>query len=132
MVLDDKLILTGASGQTITVSAPSTDVLDTGVTETRFNGTRKVRAQMVVKTAFTAAGLATLNMEVEDSPDNSTWTKRVARGPIPKADLVAGAKFEVDLPGEPTGLARYIRIYFTVGTGPMTAGVALAHLIAMA
>ena len=75
---------------------------------------------------FTASGDATLTITLQDSADGSTWADVVQTAPIPKADLVAG-----DVPivvSVPRGTEKFLRLNYTVASGPFTAGKLYAGL----
>lgn len=77
--------------------------------------------------AFTAAGAATLDIDIQDSADDSSFASVLKLSAIPKATLVVGYKWVAYLP--PT-TRKYIKAVYTVGTGPMTAGKINASLAA--
>ncbi|EAW8182519.1 hypothetical protein HX52_09640, partial [Salmonella enterica] len=73
-----------------------------------------------VDTTATAAGAATLNVQLQTSPDNSTWTTIYDSGALALAALTAGKRlFSAKVPA---GVQRYLRVNYSVGTGPLTAG----------
>jgi hypothetical protein len=125
--------------QAITASAASTNIMDLGATGTPIRGNQLVRdigagtpvgflAQ--VTEAFTAAGAGTLtvSLEVDDNSGFSSATTVWTSGAIPKATLVAGYRLPIEY--LPKGInERYFRLYYTVATGPMTAGKITAGLM---
>lgn len=114
--------------QAITVTAASEDVVDGGVTNPNLGEGEDIDLDILVATAFTAAGAATLVIAVEDSADNATYAVLVQTKPIPVADLVADYFLKLKVP---RAHRRYLRIYFTVATGPMTAGTLSAAMDAL-
>ena len=119
--------------QAITVTTASTNLID--LSQQRELGgalTKMMDLFVSVNTTFTAAGAATLVIAVETSTDNSTYNVAMQTDPIPVASLVAGAaalitKFpHAALGDEPP---RYLRLGYTVATGPFTAGALSAGLI---
>lgn len=128
-ILDKLLQLSNA--QAVTVTAPSTNVVDAGATKNANIG-RDLGAgtplylMLNVSTTFTAAGAGTLTATLQDSADNSSWADVASFGTLALAQLVAGMKYWVGLP-IPT--RRYLRVNYTVATGPMTAGVVSAHIV---
>lgn len=107
--------------QAITVSAQSTNILDLDPLKDKGKG-EPVKLFCQVDEAFTAAGAATLTIAIrtDDNSGMSSPTTLYTTVAIGKATLVAGYKvFVVDLP---EGCERYLDAYFTVATGPMTAG----------
>lgn len=75
MILDKLLMFSEA--QAVTATAASTDVIDLAPVD----GTRRdigvgypLEFWALVNTTATAAGAATVNVQLQTSPDNSTWT----------------------------------------------------------
>lgn len=125
MIFDKTNLLSDA--QAITVTAASTNVIDLGPIKTgitRDIGKGKPIPLLIQATEqFTAAGAATLTitMEVDDNEAfgsaKTVWTS----GAIGKATLAPG--FVIIPEYIPRGAnERYLRLNYTVGTGPMTAG----------
>lgn len=75
-----------------------------------------------VNTEFTGAGDITI--ELQDSPDGSTWTARMTIGPLTEDALYQGAEFRVSLP---TNLEKHLRVRYvkdgTLSTGNVYAGL---------
>ncbi|EQB7353728.1 Bbp16 family capsid cement protein [Enterobacter kobei] len=121
MILDKLLMFSEA--QAVTASAASTDVIDLSP----IDGTRRdigvgypLEFWATVNTTATAAGAATLNFQLQTSPDNSTWTTLYDSGTLALAALTAGKRlFSAKVPA---GVQRYLRVNYVVGTGPLTAG----------
>ncbi|EBX4751202.1 Bbp16 family capsid cement protein [Salmonella enterica] len=121
MILDKLLMF--SEKQAITASAASTDVIDLGP----IDGTRRdigvgypLKFLAIVDTTATADGAATLNVQLQTSPDNSTWTTIYDSGALALAALTAGKRlFSAKVPA---GVQRYLRVNYTVGTGPLRAG----------
>jgi hypothetical protein len=119
LVLDDSVA--------ITASRASTDILKVGANGNIGEG-MPVYATFTVTEDFTASGAGTLTIGVQAATD-AAFTAPItlaSTGAIGKADLTAGAKFSLGVPPI-TELAAdedliYYRAYYTVGTGPMTAG----------
>ena len=112
----------------ITVSRASTNVIKVGTTGNKGEGS-PVYAKFQVTEAFTAAGAATLTLVVQKSTDEAFSSPIVAvqSGAIGKADLVAGKTISLVIPKAESD-ELYYRAYYTVGTGPMTAGKILSVL----
>lgn len=130
MIFDKLLMMSNA--QAITASAASTDVIDLGVAADPAVALEGLKLVMQVGTAFTAAGAGTLTVSIESSVDNSAWTTLGSSRVIGKADLTAGAiLFPIGLFGIGAGVSmpRYLRAYYTVATGPMTAGTITAGFV---
>ncbi|HFV5776403.1 TPA: Bbp16 family capsid cement protein [Escherichia coli] len=121
MILDKLLMFSEA--QAVTASAASTDVIYLAP----IDGTRRdigvgypLEFWANVNTTATAAGAATLNVQLQTSPDNSTWTTLYDSGTLALAALTAGKRlFSAKVPA---GVQRYLRVNYVVGTGPLTAG----------
>ena len=78
----------------------------------------------------TAAGAATVTVALQ-TDDNSSFASPVnlvLSDAIPKASLVAGT--QVLRVAVPYGTERYLRLFFTVATGPLTAGKFTSGLVA--
>ncbi|MCM7576248.1 Bbp16 family capsid cement protein [Enterobacter kobei] len=121
MILDKLLMFSEA--QAVTAGGASTDVIDLAP----IDGTRRdigvgypQEFWANVNTTATAAGAATLNVQLQTSPDNSTWTTLYDSGTLALAALTAGKRlFSAKVPA---GVQRYLRVNYVVGTGPLTAG----------
>ena len=128
MIIDKFLQVSNA--QAVTSSAASTDVIDAGATKNasigRDIGAGDMYMVFTCSEAATAAGAATVTFSVQDSADNSSFADVIVSAAIGKASLVIGTKVVLPVP---PGLRRYIRAYYTVGTGPLTAGKFSAQLL---
>lgn len=127
MILDKLLMLSEA--QAVTASAASTDVIDLGP----IDGTRRdigvgypLEFWANVNTTATAGGAATVNIQLQTSPDNSTWTTLTSSGDLALSALTAGKR--VISQKVPQGVQRYLRVNYVVGTGPLTAGAFTAGI----
>lgn len=121
MILDKLLMFSEA--QAVTATAASTDVIDLGP----IDGTRRdigvgypLEFWTTVNTTATAAGAATVNVQLQTSTDNSTWTTIASSGDLALSALVAGKRIVSQK--VPSGVQKYLRVNYTVGTGPLTAG----------
>jgi hypothetical protein len=76
------------------------------------------------------AGLTNLQVSVQASPDNATWTTISSGATVPVASLVAGYQFKVPGSIEEGANARYLRLYYTVGGSNATAGKLTAAIVA--
>lgn len=130
MIFDNSLLL--SDQQAITADAASTNVIDLGATGTPYGASSALvrdigRGECVdlsVTVTATFNNLTSLQVQVQTSPDNSTWTTIESGAVVPLASLVAGYQFKV--PSEfPEGTnARYVRLYYDVtGTAPTTGKV---------
>jgi hypothetical protein len=134
MIMDANNIFSNA--QAITATADSTNVLDLGAPGTPYGAPAAVEQDVgkanliplavIVNTAFN--NLTSLNIAIQTSPDNSTWTV----GPnitYTLAQLGAGLlAFPAELPIGTA--ARYVKLTYTVtGTAP-TQGAITAAIVA--
>lgn len=100
------------------------------------DGIRPV-AMFTVNQTFTAAGAATLTIQVEAAPDNGSgaegaYTVIQQTGPLALANLAVGADplvivLDPLLPGEV--LPRFYKFNYVVATGPFTAGKLTANIL---
>ncbi|MBX9946071.1 MAG: hypothetical protein K2Y40_18495 [Reyranella sp.] len=114
--------------QAVTTSAATTDYIDLGQARDIGNGT-PLEILVRCTQAVTAAGAATVTVALQ-SDDNASFSSPanlVLSDAIPKASLTAGA--EVLRVTVPHGTERYLRLFYTVGTGPLTAGKFTAGLV---
>lgn len=125
MIIDKFLQVSDA--QAVTSSAASTDVIDTGVANRAIGDVTSLAAVITVDESATASGAATVTFSLQDSADNSTFTDVVASAAIGKAALTAGVQAAVFK--LPPNLRRYVRVYYTVATGPLTAGKFSAQVV---
>ena len=138
MITDNYLRLSGsltagsATGQAVTVTANSTNVVDLSLARDVGEG-EELYVQFTVGTAFTAAGSATLTPTVVVADDTALTTNAVTigtGGTILTATLVAGYTFAVRLNPQIASLGlRYLGAIYTVATGPMTAGTMTADIV---
>lgn len=125
MIIDKALQV--SSAQAVTSSAASTDVIDFG--QANPNTGMDDRSSMVITVSESAAasGAATVTFSIQDSADNSTFADVAVTAAIGKASLTAGQQIVIPMPVK---LRRYCRAYYTVGTGPLTAGKFSAQVVA--
>lgn len=125
MIIDRNLQV--SNEQAVTVSAASTDVIDFGQTTPNLGLSDHVDMSISVDEAVTAAGAATVTFSIQDSADNVTFADVAVTAAIGKAALGAGVQVVVPVPKT---LRRYCRVFYTVGTGPLTAGKFSAQVVA--
>ena len=117
--------------QAITASADSTNVIDLGVAGTPYGAAAALNQDIgkgnpisflaQVTTAMTAAGSATLVINISTGATTALGTTIASVGPIAVADLVAGYQAAIQvLPNKIT--ERFLGVEYVVATGPMTAG----------
>lgn len=127
MILDREL--TFSLAQSVTASAASTDYYDQQVSQ-NFSVISGQFLQVTFDEAATAAGAATVTVTLQ-CDDNSGFAspKTVATSAaLALADMVPG-KAPVILPIPPGLDERFIRVYYTVATGPLTAGKFTATVV---
>ena len=144
MITDNFLRLSGsltagtATGQAVTVTANSTNVIDLSLARDVGEGD-DLYVSFSVGTAFTAAGAATLTptVVVSAADTRTTPTTLGTGGTIAVASLVAGYTFVIRVnpqlfysstTNSSLGL-RYLGVIYTVATGPMTAGTITADVV---
>ena len=78
-----------------------------------------------VTTTVTAAGAATVRFQLQGA-DDAAFTTNVATlvesGEFPKAVLTAGAVASLRVAQSKVGPRKYVRVYYVVTNGPLTAG----------
>ena len=116
-----------SSEQAVTASAASTDVIDFGQANPNIGMDDRSKMVITVDESATASGAATVTFSVQDSADNSSFADVAVTAAIGKATLVAGYQHVIPMP---TKLRRYVRVYYTVATGPLTAGKFSAQVVA--
>ena len=106
-----------SDAQTVTTTAPSTDVIDTKQVRSNL-GMSELELVVTLAETATAAGAATVAVTLQDSADNSAW-RDIASKTLAIADMKAGASHVLGIPNQ---TQRYLRVNYTVATGPLTAG----------
>lgn len=121
-----------SNAQAITVTALSTNVVDLGPRSHARNSQGQengIEIHLHVNTTFTAAGAATMVIELLSSQDPAMSSPVVhdRSDTLALADLVAGnqVRFRPRLPIE---AGRYFALRYTIATGPMTAGAISANV----
>ena len=112
--------------QAVTATAASTDVIDFGQANPDLGMTDLCSMVITVDESAAAAGAATVTFSVQDSADNATFADVAVTAAIGKASLAAGQQVVIPMP---TKLRRYCRVYYTIGTGPLTAGKFSAQVV---
>lgn len=129
MILDKLLMFSEA--QAVTASAASTDIIDLGP----IAGDRRdigvgypIELIVRVPTPAAAAGDATVQFALQTSATEDFATPVVLYNSdaVAVADLTAGAGFAVKVP---QGVLRYLRVYYNVADGPLTAGAFTSGLL---
>ena len=114
----------------VTATATSTNTIDLGVARDMGNVSH-LDVSCLVTTTF--AGGTSLQVTVQGSPDNSTWTTLASGEAVPVASLVQGAQIAnfSGIPSvDPVGGApnRYLRLQYVV-VGTMTAGALTSDVV---
>lgn len=122
----DKLLQVSDS-QTVTVTAASTDVIDFGQLNPNSGLNQNTTMSITVDEVVAAVGAATVTFAVQDSADNSAFADVAVTAPIGKAALPAGAQVLIPMPPVHR---RYVRVNYTVATGPLTTGKFSAQVVA--
>lgn len=125
MIIDKQNSL--SEEQAVTAAAASTNYIDLGAA--RDLGLSQMDMAITVTEAVTAAGAATVTFQLQ-CDDNSSFSSAktvIQTDAIPKATMVAGYQFFLNIP---VGLdERYVRLYYNVATGPLTAGKFSAAIV---
>jgi hypothetical protein len=111
-----------SASQAVTASAGSTDCIDLGSARDIGVGCQKYFAITCDESA-TAAGAATVSFSLQ-CDDNSSFSSAktvITSDAFAKTVLTAG-RDPIYLPIPPGLNERYVRVYYTVATGPLTAG----------
>lgn len=124
MIIDKFLQVSDA--QAVTVTAASDNVINFGQANPDVGMSELLNMVLTVDTSATAAGAATVTFSVQDSADNSSFADVAVTAAIGKATLVAGYQLVIPMPPK---LRQYCRVYYTVATGPLTAGAFSAQLV---
>lgn len=125
MIIDK--LLQVSNEQVVTVSAASTDVIDFGQVNPNSGLNQNLTVAVTVDEAAAAAGAATVTFSVQDSADNASFADVGVTAAIGKAALPLGAQVLIPMPAQHR---RYVRVYYTIGTGPLTAGKFSAQIVA--
>ena len=124
MLIDKENLL--SYKQAITASAASESVIDLGAkTWNGFAGNdRDIDLFAAIEEAFTASGSATLVIAIQSCPQEDfggTIRTLWQSAAIAKTDLVNTGKMPLGI-HIPPDADQFVRAYYTVATGPMTAG----------
>ncbi len=133
MIIDANLMFDPPS-TAVTITTPSCNSIDLGSGRDLAVGDDALQVVVHILQTFTAAGAATLNVQIQSSVDDSTWTTLVESGALPVVDLVAGkavlrTPLPLDQPVISAGIGRYLRLNYVVASGPFTAGTVQSMLV---
>lgn len=137
MIFDNTLLL--SDQQAVVADAASTNTIDLLATGAPFGGSpivkdvgRSVNVPLAILVTEAFNNLTSLQIQVQTSPDNTTWTTIETGMVVPLASLISGYSFKVinELP-EGTNV-RYVRLFYDItgtapSTGKITAGVVTAR-----
>jgi len=131
MYQDANLQLSAA--QPVTVTAPSTNVIDLGAVVRDMGKGERLVVDIRVGVAAAAAGAATVTfqLQVADDAGFTTNVQLISQSDaIPKASLVAGASVPITIDkADPYVGRRFFRLNYVVATGPLTAGTFNASIV---
>lgn len=124
MIIDKALQLSAA--QAVTASAASTNYIDQLV---KGDAYEQLFISFLVGTAFATSTSATLQIMIQ-SADDSSFATNLTTHDMSAALAVSAltANTEILKMRLPYGLRRYVRAYYTVGTGTFTAGTISANI----
>lgn len=135
MIIDANNIFEPMAGTALGSTADSTNVLDFQNGRDLGIGDRLWVNAFIIGAAAAAAGAATLNIQVLGSlAAGSGFVLLAESGVIAKASLVLNSQFNIHVPPKPplaTSAAtfyRYMKLTYTIATGPFTAGKIAAFL----
>lgn len=141
MLLDALLEFDAYTGVAITVTRDSTNILDMKNQRDMGVGDNPLELLIQVITAFTAAGAATLTVELKAAKDNAgvpgTFYPQITSAAYAVAQLTAGREllraplpsWDIAAAGDALNVPRFYKLTYTVATGPMTAGTIAAYLV---
>lgn len=124
MIIDHFLKV--SNNQAVTASAPSTDTIDFGQAKPNTGLHDRLEMVVTVGATATAAGAATVTFAIQDSADGTSFADVLASAPVPVANLAAGAQVVIPMPVQHR---RYVRLNYTVDTGPLTGGTFSAQVV---
>lgn len=127
----DKLLQLG-NAQEVTSSAASTNVVDFGASRDMGPGEPLCVVVTCEEDAASGGGSATVVVGLQtDSAEGFGTVKTVLSTPaIAQANITDGKVVAVI--ALPPSMQRYVRLYYTVASGPLTAGMFTAHIMPMA
>lgn len=132
MIKDAQYIFSEAQAETTQAAHDSTNIIDLGAQVDHWGTTvapaldigGKNRIHVQVHDAFTTSASGTLTVELQDSANGADFASitpgKVITAAEAAATLVAG--FTLLDQAIPTGVRRYLKLVYTIGTGAMTAG----------
>lgn len=133
MYLDHENLFSDA--QAVTVTAASSNIIDLGpifsanAARDIGRGSKVTRIYAILDATFTAGGAGTLDITLQGDDNSAFGSPRTLfdTGVLALAALFQGAVV-LDV-AMPTGVEKFLRLMYTVATGPMTAGAITAGLV---
>lgn len=123
MILDKELIFSTA--QEVTSGTTNSDyIVDMGAGGDAYNALWFV-VQVDTAAAATEGDNPTLNIKLQTSADNDSYTSLYETGPLGPASLTAGTEYKVRIP---VGMQRYLKVVYEVDGANFTAGKYTAFL----
>lgn len=114
--------------QAVTTSAGSTDYIDLGAArEPGMSGPSYICVTVTESAAAAGAATVDIALQSDDNTSFSSATTLFSTGAVGKATLAAGYQLFIPIP--PGTPERYLRMYYTVATGPLTAGKFSASVV---
>jgi hypothetical protein len=129
-MLDSELVLSAAQIPTAIGDTPSTNVYDTGSAAGNAQSAEEAQTgenlwlNVIVNTPPTSGG--TIQAVFQDSPDNATWTDRLAGPALGYAACTKGTALLQIQP--PVGTQRYQRVAYRIATTIFAAGAFDAYV----
>lgn len=135
MILDYLTMFDVASA--ITAARASTNTIDLGCQRDLGVGEEPPAITVTAVSAFAGPANATLQVQVQSSVDNVSWSTLVETAALPVASLTTGqvllrGLLPTDQPAATSGVGRYLRLDYVVVNGPFTAGEVTAGLVPLA
>lgn len=126
MIIDNFLVMSDA--QAVTVTAASTSHIDTLAAGDAISP--GARLKVAVNTAFVTADSATLTVALQTDSDSAfgSATTLITTSALAVTSIDAIGDNVIDLVIPPV-VERYIRVYYTVGTGSFSAGKIDARIV---
>lgn len=120
MYRDLNLVFSEAQAETTATSHASSTTIDFEKANPNFGKGRPKWVDCVVDAAFGGGTAPTLQVKLQDSADNATWTDLLVSEAYAKSLLTAGFPLmSVPLPAQHK---RYLRLLYIIGTSAFTAG----------
>ena len=123
MILDKELIFSTAQEVT-SGTVNSTDTVDMGAGGDAYEALWFV-VQVDTAAAATDGTNPTLNIKLQTSADNDSYTSLYETGPLGPASLTAGTEYKIRIP---VGMQRYLKVEYEVDGANFTAGKYTAFL----